>query len=249
LVTLAIESYAGARGLMVHKTGPKDASSALNQATRKSKQSSVIIAEVRMCGQQALVDCLAQLHAYTSRGPGVPHRSAILIVDPMTWEGFEDERVTRVLRPERWNADSLHAWPECPFDTSEKRRRLADATGGWPYVVERAIHEATRGGVSPEGALDSVTAHFDEPANAAEHLRRIELDQGMIELLSTWAEYVEPGEACSYADIASVTAQELDEVRRLMGRLIDHGVLDDSEGGCALDPITLQALGVVGRNT
>lgn len=249
LVTVAIESYAGARGLSVHKTGPQDVARILTQATQKSKQPSVVIAEVRMCGQQALADCLAKLHAYTSRGLGVAHRSAILIVDPMTWHGFEDERVARVLRPERWNADGLHAWPECPFDTSDKRRRLANATGGWPYVVERAVHEATRGGVTPEVALDLITAHFDEPANAAEHLERIELDQGMIELLSTWAQYVEPGEACSYADIASVTAQDLDEVRQLMGRLVDHGVLDDSEGGCALDPITFQALGVVRRNT
>lgn len=248
LVPRAIKSYADARGLAVHSAAPADLADVLAQATRKSKLPGVVIAQVRFCGQELLGECLAKLHAYASRDPGAPHRCAIVLVDPMTWLDFEDERVTRVLRPERWNVDSLHAWPESPFETADKRRRLAQATGGWPNAVERAVHQATRGGVAPEVALELVTAHFAEPANARDHLDRTELDQGMIDLLSTWAQYVEPGEACSYADIASVTAKELDEVRRLMNRLIDHGVLDDSEGGCALDPITFKALSVVGRN-
>ncbi|WP_211467398.1 hypothetical protein [Actinocrinis puniceicyclus] len=247
LLRLAITSYAEARGLTVRATGSDDVVRVLTQDTR-SRQPSVVIAELRMCGIQLLRECVEKLHVHTSHNPGAVHRAAVLVIDPMTWRGFEDERVTRVLRPERWNADSLNAWPECPFDTLDKRRRLAHATGGWPNVVERTIHSVTRGGAALEAALEQVASFFQQPGNAADHLARVELDQDVIELLSAWTEYVEPGEGCSYADIASVTGLELDEVRRLMDRLADHGVLDDSEGGYALDSITFRAL-TVGRST
>ncbi|MDH6123195.1 hypothetical protein [Kitasatospora sp. GP82] len=246
LVTLAISSYADARGLTVHTAGPDDLAGVLTRDAR-SRQPSVVLADVRTCGLEVLRQAVEKLHAHMSHGSGAPHRAAVLVVDPMTWLGFGDERVTSVLRPERWNADSLRAWPECPFDTPDKRRRLADATGGWPSVVERTVHQATRGGATLEAALDQVTAYFAQPGNAADHLARVELDQDVIEPLSVWAEYVEAGEGCGHADIAAVTGLELDEVRRLTSRLTNHGVLDDSEDGYALDLITFQALGVVRR--
>ncbi len=71
----------------------------------------------------------------------------------------------------------------------------------------------------------------------------------MQDLLAGWVQYIEPGECCNRGDIAAVTGLGLDEVRRFTDRLADHGVLDDSEKGYALDLVTFRALNTVGQHS
>lgn len=244
LAEQAVRSYGDARGLTVHTTAPDTLVGVLTTATR-DRESSVVVADLRYSGLDTLNQSLERLHQHVAGAKGTQSRSAIALVDPRAQAVLQDERVTRVLRPERWNTDSLRAWPECPFDTPDKRRRLIEATGGWPGLVERTVDLATRGGSTLEAALEKIGAQHDRKDVALAHLERVEIDPRTRELLTTWAEYVDPGECCNHGDIAAVTELTLDEVRDFAGRLADHGVLDDSEDGYALDLVTFRALNTV----
>ncbi|HEY5833835.1 hypothetical protein [Streptomyces sp.] len=245
LVSMGVRSYADARGLKVHQVTADELVGAPSWDTR-GRQPSVVVADLRAHGADTIRRAMDRLHTHTSRGTAV-HRAAVVLLDPGALQEFHDERVTRLVRPERWNADSLRAWPECPFDTPDKRRKLVEATGGWPSLVERTVDLATRGGATLEAALEQVQTQCARPDVARTHLSLVELDQPTVELLQSWAEYVDPGESCGSEDIAAVTGLALDDVHRLTTHLNDHGVLDDSENGYALDPVTFRALGAAGH--
>ncbi|MFF2326750.1 MULTISPECIES: hypothetical protein [unclassified Streptomyces] len=248
LITPAIRSYADARGLAVHTAAPDTLVDVLTRTTH-SREPSVVVADLRYCGLDTLRQALERLRQHTVGPKGAPSRAGIALVDPRAQEVLWDERAARVLRPERWNADSLRAWPECPFDTPDKRERLMEATGGWPALVERTVDLATRGGATLEAALETTRAQYSREGVARDHLDRIELDRSMRDLLAAWVQYIEPGECCNRGDIAAVTGLGLDEVRRFTDRLADHGVLDDSEKGYALDLVTFRVLNAVGQDS
>lgn len=248
LITPAISSYADARGLVVHNAAPDTLVEVLTRTTR-SREPSVVVADLRYCGLDTLRQALERLRQHTVGPKGAPPRAGIALVDPRAQEVLWDERSARVLRPERWNADSLRAWPECPFDTPDKRERLMEATGGWPGLVERTVDLATRGGATLETALETTRAQCSREGVARDHLNRIELDRGMRDLLVAWVQYIEPGECCNRGDIAAVTGLGLNEVRRFTDRLADHGVLDDSEKGYGLDLVTFRALNSAGQGS
>ncbi|MGY5059232.1 hypothetical protein ACWDFR_35085 [Streptomyces sp. 900105755] len=248
LMVLAIRSYADARGLTVHTAAPDTLVDVLTRTTR-GREPSVVVADLRYCGLDTLRQALERLRQHTVGPKGAPPRAGIVLVDPRAQEVLRDERAALVLRPERWNADSLRAWPECPFDTPDKRERLMEATGGWPGLVERTVDLATRGGATLEAALETTRAQCSREAVVRDHLDRVELDRSMRELLAAWVQYIEPGECCNRGDIAAVTGLGLDEVRRFTDRLADHGVLDDSEKGYALDLVTFRALNAVGQDS
>lgn len=245
LVEPAVRSYADARGLTVHIAAPDTLVDVLTRATR-DKNPGVVVADLRHRAPETVGEALERLYQHTVGGAkGTPQRPAIALVDPGARDALGDERAVRVLRPERWNTDSLRAWPECPFDTPDKRRRLMETTGGWPSLVERTVDLATRGGATLEAALEATRTRFSQESVARDHLDRVELDDRMRELLAAWIQYLEPGERCNGGDIAAATELGLDEVRRFTDRLADHGVLDDNEDGYALDPVTFRALSTV----
>lgn len=246
LLEPAIRSYADARGLTVHTTTPDTLVDVVTRDTR-GKDPSVVFADLRYCGLETLGQTLNRLRRHTVRGEAAPAHAGIVLVDPRAQDVLKDERVSQVLRPERWNADGLRAWPECPFDTPDKRRRLMEATGGWPSLVERTVDYATRGGFTLEAALEAIQAQYDQKEVARAHLDRVELTPDMRNLLTDWVQYVEPGEGCNHGDIAAVTGLGLTEVRSFTGRLADHGVLDDGDDGYALDLVTFRALAAVGK--
>ncbi|MCX4529154.1 hypothetical protein OG982_26260 [Streptomyces sp. NBC_01551] len=243
LVKRAVKSYSTARGLDF-----RDApAGALPQALTQNADGRpfLLLADVRGRGSAEVADWAKALHAHTSSPEGgVPHRTAVLLVDPAELDQ-KDELITCVVRPERWTADSLRAWPECPFDTPDKRRRVIELTGGWPHLLERTVHRITREGSTLEAALEDARDFIGQREFARVHLERVELDTRLTEVLTEWSQYVEPGEGCAYADIASVTGLQIEEVGSLVGRLLDHGVLDDGPEGCSLDRITFRALQVL----
>ncbi|UWM50912.1 hypothetical protein N0X72_18975 [Streptomyces carpaticus] len=246
LMEQAIRSYADARGQNVHTADPGTLVDVLTKDTR-GKGPSVLLADLRYCGPETLDRTLNKLHQHVVRGKGAPRRAGIVLVDPRARDVLRDERVARVLRPERWNADSLRAWPECPFDTPDKRQRLIEATGGWPNLVERTVGYATRGGFTLEAALEAIQEQCAQEEAARAHLERAELTPNMRNHLADWVEYVEPGEGCDHGDIAAVTGINLAEVGSFTDRLADHGVLDDGKNGYSLDRVTFRAISTVGK--
>jgi hypothetical protein len=245
LMGRAISSYAEARGLTVRSASPDTLVNVLTSAAR-GKGPSVVVTDVRYSGPETLRQTLERLRQHTTGAKGAPSRTGIALIDPRAHEVLRDDWGARVLQPERWNADSLRAWPECPFDTPDKRRRLMEATGGWPSLVERTVDLATRGGATLEKALATIGDRHTNDDDARSHLERVELDREACDLLATWVQYIDPGECCDHSDIAVVTGLGLDEVPRFTDRLFDHGVLDDSENGYALDAVTFRALTALG---
>ncbi|MEU8774917.1 hypothetical protein [Streptomyces sp. NPDC048606] len=247
LVKAAVKSYSTARGLEFREA-PADAPP--RAAGRDADDRPLLIlADVRGRGPAEVADWTKALHARTSPSEGgMPHRTAVLLVGPSEW-GRKDEVITGVVRPERWTTDSLRAWPECPFDTPDKRRRVIELTGGWPHLLERTVHRITREGSPLEAALEDAGDFAGRVDFARSHLERVGLDSGLTAVLTDWIQYVEPGEACAYADIAAVTGLRIEEVGPLVGRLLDHGVLDDGPDGCSLDRITFRALQVLSEPT
>ncbi|MEU8543852.1 hypothetical protein AB0C52_28325 [Streptomyces sp. NPDC048717] len=246
LVKHAVRSYSTARGLDFREAASDAPPRTL--AEEAGGRPSLILADLRGRGSAEVTAWAKALHAQTSAAEGqVPHRTAVLLVDPAEF-GPQDERVTCVVRPERWTEDSLRAWPECPFDTPDKRRRVVELTGGWPHLLERAVHRITREGSPLEAALEATREFVGRPEFARTHLERVGLDTRLTDVLTEWSQYVEPGEGCAFADIASVTDMGLGEVGAFVDRLLDHGVLDDGPKGCSLDRITFRALKVLSES-
>ncbi|WP_328665327.1 hypothetical protein [Streptomyces sp. NBC_00328] len=247
LVKGAVKSYSTARGLEFREAAP----GAVPQSLTKDAEGRpfLILADVRGRGAAEAADWAQALHAHTSPPEGgVPHRTAVLLVDPAEL-GEKDDLITCVVRPERWTADSLRAWPECPFDTPDKRRRVIELTGGWPHLLERTVHRITREGSTLEAALEDARYFIGQRDFARGHLERVGIDTGLTEVLPEWSQYVEPGEGCAYADIAAVTGMRIEEVGSLVSRLLEHGVLDDGPEGCSLDRITFRALQVLSESS
>ncbi|MFD5657304.1 hypothetical protein [Streptomyces hirsutus] len=244
----AVRSYAEARELAVYNAAPDTLVDVLTKATR-DRLPGVVVADLRYLGMDSLTEALERFYQYTAVSRGDKNRAVIALVDPRARSVLDDERVTEVIRPARWNVDSLRAWPECPFDTPDKRSRLVDATGGWPHLVERTVDLATRGGATLETALKTSKAVYDREEAARGHLERVELDVRTLALLGTWVQYLEPGDASTHVDIAAVTGLTVEETSEFIRRLEDHGVLDDGEEGYALDLVSFRALQTVERQT
>ncbi|CAL9614917.1 hypothetical protein SUDANB120_05728 [Streptomyces sp. enrichment culture] len=243
LVEAAVKSYANARELAVRKAGPDTLADAIAQDGGAGSPS-VFLVDLRGRPAAEAAACAEALHAHTTPGKGLPHRAAVLLVDPDV-PVRQNKFVAAVVHPERWNADSLRAWPECPFDTPDKRRRVIELTGGWPNLLERTVHRIAREGSTLEAALEDARGFTGQAGFARSHLARVGLDDGVVAVLAEWAAYVEPGEGCTYADIASVTGLTLGQVDALVRRLSDTGVVDDGPDGCSLDRITFRALQAV----
>lgn len=239
LVVAAVRSYSEARGLRV-LDATADGLTEVLAGDARDRKPSVVVADLRGCAGATLGECLERLHRHTSRRG--PDRAAVLLIDPMTWDGRQDERVTSLIRPERWNADSLRAWPECPFDTPDKRRALVEVTGGWPSLVERTVHLTSHRGATLKTALDEMRMYTSGLEFARGHVERVQLDARQLGLLSEWTAYLDPGDVSGPDDVASVTGLTLEEVHALAVRLADHGVLDDGDDGYALDRVTFRAL-------
>ncbi|MEV5917916.1 hypothetical protein AB0N42_09515 [Streptomyces pseudogriseolus] len=242
----AVRSYAEARELAVYNAAPDTLVDVLTKATR-DRLPGVVVADLRYLGMDSLTEALERLYQYTAVSRGDKNRAVIALVDPRARSVLDDERVTDVIRPARWNVDSLRAWPESPFDTPDKRSRLIDATGGWPHLVERTVDLATRGGATLEAALETTKAVYAREEAARSHLERVELDVRALTLLGTWVQYLEPGDASTLVDIAAVTGLTVEETSQFIRGLEDHGALDEREEGYALDLVSFRALQTVER--
>ncbi|MEE1782729.1 hypothetical protein PUR71_07310 [Streptomyces sp. SP17BM10] len=239
LVVSAVEAYAAARNtVVVRASGANHAK--LLAAPQQDDQ--LLLVDLRGRDQDELSAALELLGAAGgTQGPGAGARRAVVLVHPDAALGRNDV-IGNAIRPQRWSADSLRAWPECPFDTPQQRRQLVEATGGWPSLVEMTVHQVTRTGTPLETALEKVRALTESLEWSRGHLRRIGLDADLARLLTGWTQLLDEPEPDTPARIASIIGVPESRILDLVARLTGLGVLDEHPQGIALDPVTFRAL-------
>ncbi|MEV7174159.1 AAA family ATPase [Streptomyces sp. NPDC093224] len=236
LLIEAVEKYAAARGVTVAGSTGAELPRHLGS---EPDADHLLIVDLRGANHDQLTGALDLLGA-TDGAEQAAHRS-VLLVDPAGVRARTDA-IGNALRLERWNADSLRAWPECPFDTPQQRQALVEATGGWPFLVELVVHQITRTGTTLENALDRIRAVTAAPQTGRTHLERVGLDAELAELLIQWTQLLDEPEPDTPARIADIIGVPEDKILDVVSRLADLGVIDQSDDGIALDPVTFRAL-------
>ncbi|MGW0136815.1 hypothetical protein [Streptomyces sp. NPDC003299] len=260
LVLRAVAAFAEGRGVKVVRSDRgADLRSALSAAAAaRPRTAHVVLADLRGIHIDELGDQLRLCveHAGPPADKHVPQnegrkdkqsRSVLVVADA---EAVGSLRATddgrrlrmRILQPRRWTADSLRAWPECPFVSREDRRRLTAATSGWPHWTEIAVADVSLRGATLDDALDHIRAVTAKPANVAEHIRQSGLTERDLSLLDMWTAYVEEGQGVPVDDVEAATGLSADETREWLSHLDQLGVLDEVDKGMAVDPVTFRAL-------
>ncbi|MCX4583076.1 hypothetical protein [Streptomyces sp. NBC_01481] len=257
LVKQAVAAFAENRGVEVLKhVHGEDLGALLKGRHRKAH---VLIAD--MCGSTAGELRTAVLALLTHAGPasdklvrqtaprssGSENRSAVVVADAavvaeLTAAEHGEELSVRRLRPERWTADALRAWSECPFVSREDRGRLVAATGGWPHWMEAAVTDVSVHGATLDNAIERIRTVIAKEGNADLHLRQSGLDTRDRELLVAWTGYVEEGQGVPRDDVQAAVELTDFDTDEWLTRLEQLGVLDETSEGFAVEPVTYRAV-------
>lgn len=126
LLINAVQAYAAARGITVARsTGPE----LPRHLGPEPDADHLLLVDLRGADRGQLTQALDLLGA-TDGAEQAAHR-AVLLVDPAGVRGRTDA-IGNAIRLERWNADTLRAWPECPFDTPSSVRSSSKPPAGGP---------------------------------------------------------------------------------------------------------------------
>ncbi len=258
LILKAVEAFATTRGVEVvtYQRGA-DFTPAFRGARRRPQ---VVIVDLRGSSPAELRADLAALVAEAGpaaadklvrpagrRSRSADNRAVVVVaaadlaaqvLDAEPGEGLPVRR----LRPERWSADALRAWSECPFASREDRARLVAATGGWPQWTELAVAEVSVHGATLDSAGERVLLTIAKPANIDQHLKQSGLGDRDLELLKTWTCYVEEGQGLPRGDIEAAVELPPAPTAEWLDRLDHLGLLDEKPDGFALDPVTYRAV-------
>ncbi|MFF6991918.1 hypothetical protein [Streptomyces sp. NPDC010273] len=257
LVLQAVSAFAEGRGVKaVRVQRGENLRTVLTDAARL--RTHVVLADLRGVPADALAEGLQLCveHAGPAADKHVPQnegrknkqtRSVLVLADAESVSSLratdEGRRLrVRILQPRRWTADSLRAWPECPFVSREERRRLTDATAGWPLWTEVAVADVSLRGATLDDALDHIRTVTAKPANVAAHLRQSGLNDRDLSLLTLWTAYVEEGQGVPVDDVEAATGLGPAETKDWLIRLNELNVIDETDGGMALDPVTFRAV-------
>ncbi|MCE7551493.1 hypothetical protein [Streptomyces thermodiastaticus] len=260
LVLQAVAAFAEGRGVKVFRVerGADLRSGLSGAAAARPRRAHVVLADLRGIPADDLDEQLRLCvdHAGPAADKHVPQnegrkdkqtRSVLVLADAETVASLratDDGRRlrVRVLQPRRWTADSLRAWPECPFVSREDRRRLTAATSGWPYWTEVAVADVSLRGATLDDAVDNIRKVTAKPGNVAEHLRQSGLTEQDLSLLEMWTAYVEEGQGVPVDDVQAATGLSADETREWLAHLDRLDVLDEVDKGLAVDPVTFRAV-------
>ncbi len=258
LVLQAVAAFAEGRGVKVMRSQREEDLVTVLAAAARLRTAHVVLADLRGVPADALGDGLRLCveHAGPAADKHVPQndgrknkqsRSVLVLADAGVVGSLRatDERRrlrVRTLQSRRWTADSLRAWPECPFDSREERRRLTDAASGWPQLTEVAVADVSLRGATLDDALDHIRTITAKQANVDSHLRKSGLTDKDLSLLVLWTEYVEEGQGVPVDDVEAATGLGSEETRDWLVHLDELNVLDETDGGIALDPVTFRAV-------
>ncbi|MFB7028439.1 MULTISPECIES: hypothetical protein [unclassified Streptomyces] len=267
LVRRGLELHIDGHGLTIVPVGPEDdLTDAVTANSRRGGGSRLLFVDLRGKDADRLQKAVERLLVYTdsARGEGAssapPRRYAVVLCDPDAAAGVE--QAAGVVHPERWNLNSLRAWPESPFTSPDDRRNLIRVTGGWPVLVELAMAKV-RLGKRQQDVFQELLIEMASPQKAAAHLQLAGLVPSDVTRLTAWAQFYEEddhraGEAVTgpgdlqAAFVAaglfdeSDAEQALEAAEQFLARLDRIGVLDVIEEGSTLDPVTFRALKAIG---
>jgi hypothetical protein len=268
LVERGIQLHIDGHGLTVVRIGPDDDLTdhiTANSTPRRKSGSRLLFVDLRGQDTARLQEATDRLLDHTqprtdSSSSVPPRRYAAVLCDPDTAAGVVS--AAGLVRPERWTVDSVRAWPDSPFSSPRERRGLIEVTGGWPTLVERAMH-AIRSGMRQQEVFDELRAEMAVPEHAKAHLELAGLSSDDVGRLGTWAQFYteeehRAGDAVAAAgdlQAAFVEARLYDEsdaegalaaAERFLNRLALLGVLDDTDKGETLDPVTFRAVKALG---
>ncbi len=262
-VERGLRLYGGGYGLDIISVAPGDNLTEAITANSRRKGSRILFVDLRGRNADQVRDAAERLVKHTGgtahdtdATPGAPRRYAVVLCSPDTTVEAEKTGAGLVL-PERWTVDSVRAWPESPFGSPQERRGLIESTGGWPGLVETAMHNV-RSGMRQKEVLQSLRELWGTPEAAAAHLEAAGLTPADVSRLTAWAqfysgeEYTAGKAAMTPGDIAAAFFDQSDDdplaaAEHLLKRLDGLAVLDPNKaGGVRLDPVTFRALKTVG---
>ncbi|WP_333776889.1 hypothetical protein [Streptomyces sp. IBSBF 3136] len=267
LVLRAVAAFAEGRGVKVVRAEPgADLGSVLGAAgAARSRAGHVVLADLRGKSAEELSEELrlcvdfagpaADEHVPQNEGRKEKQSRSILVlagaeaVGALRASDAGRRLRVRTLQPRRWTADSLRAWPECPFVSREDRRRLTEATSGWPYWTEIAVADVSLRGATLDDALDRIRTSTVLPANVTAHIRQSGLNARDLSLLDMWIAYVEEGQGVPVDDVEAATGLSAPETQEWLAHLDQLGVIDEVDKGMAVDPVTFRALRVRAAET
>ncbi|QDC13201.1 hypothetical protein [Rhodococcus ruber] len=147
---------------------------------------------------------------------------------------------TDVIELKKWSGDGIRSWRDNPFTSPELQSNLLAHSGGWPDLVERAVHEVDRGrSHSDEWAR---LAAFPRSRDEAEQfLAEIGINQDQRSLLAEWASF-ESTDFEPVIDIADVLGRNLDSLRDTVAFLVTLGAVNERNGDYMVDPVVMRAL-------
>ncbi|MEF9907672.1 hypothetical protein [Streptomyces sp. P9-A2] len=254
-----LRSYAEGYGLDIISVGPDDRLTDAITATSRREGSRLLFVDLRGRNADQVGEAAEQLVKHTGgtapdtdSASDAPRRYAVVLCSPGTTAEAEKTGAGLVL-PQRWTVDSVRAWPESPFGSPQERRGLMDSTGGWPGLVETAMHNV-RSGMRQKEVLQSLHERLGTPDAAAAHLKAAGFTPVDVSRLAAWAqfysdeEYADGKASMTPGDIAAAFFDESEEeslqaAEHLLKRLDGLAVLDPNRsGGVRLDPVTFRAL-------
>jgi hypothetical protein len=268
LVERGIQLHIDGHGLAVVRIGPDDdLTEFITANSRRKSGSRLLFVDLRSQDTAQLQEATDRLLGHTritqprsDSSSSVPRRYAVVLCDPDTAAGVVS--AAGLVRPERWTVDSVRAWSESPFGSPRERRSLIEVTGGWPMLVELAMYKV-RSGMRQQEVFDELRAEMTVPERAKAHLELAGMSSDDVGRLATWAQFYTEEE--HRAGIAIAAAGDLqaafhearlyDEsdaegalpaVERLLARLDLLGVLDVTDKGETLDPVTFRAVKAIG---
>ncbi|MER7035583.1 hypothetical protein, partial [Streptomyces albidoflavus] len=256
LMRQAVSAFAENRGVEVLKHSHGDDLTALMKERRRKAH--LLIADLHGSSAEELRKVVQALlnHAgpasdelvrqAVGRTGSTANRAAVVVADAVTVAELVappgEELSVRYLRPERWTADALRAWSECPFVSREDRSRLVAATGGWPHWMEAAVTDVSVHGATLDQAVERILAMIAKPANSDQHLRSSGLDSRDLDLLADWTRYFEEGQGVPLDDVQAAVELTEQETDGWLTRLDRLGLLDTTDDGFAVEPVTYRAI-------
>ncbi|MFH8448323.1 hypothetical protein ACH4CD_03715 [Streptomyces fungicidicus] len=258
-VERGLRLYGGGYGLDIIGVAPGDSLTDAITANSRRKGSRVLFVDLRGRDAEQVREAAERLVKHTGgtapdsdAAPGASRRYAVVLCSPDAAGEAVETGAGHVL-PERWTVDSVRAWPESPFGSPQERRALMDSTGGWPGLVETAMHNV-RSGMRQKEVLQGLRERLETPDAATAHLRAAGLTPADVSLLTAWAqfysdeEYADGKAVMTPGDLAAAFLDKsgddsLEAAEQLLKRLDGLAVLDpDRHGGVRLDPVTFRAL-------
>ncbi|MEV5417525.1 hypothetical protein ACIQUO_04010 [Streptomyces albogriseolus] len=262
-VERGLRLYGGGYGLDVISVGPGDNLTEAITANSRRKGSRILFVDLRGRNADQVGEAAERLVKHTGgtahdadATPGAPRRYAVVLCSPDTTVEAEKTGAGLVL-PQRWTVDSVRAWPESPFGSPQERRGLIESTGGWPGLVETAMHNV-RSGMRQKEVLQSLRELWGTSEAATAHLEAAGLTPADVSRLTAWAqfysdeEYVAGKAAMTPGDVAAAFFDQSDDdpleaAEHLLKRLDGLAVLDPNKPeGVRLDPVTFRALKTIG---